>query len=263
MSQPTLGRQVAALEQELGVALFERGNKGLELTPSGRDLLQCVRNMGEAASNLSLAASGQSDALEGRITISATEVVAALVLPNIVHRLRQQQPGIAVDIIASNDTSDLRRREADIAIRAFRPTQPDLIARKLSDLRAGLYATPDYVASLGSDIRRDSLMQARFIGFCSYSDEYLKGLNEQGLVVTDSQFIARSDNHLVHWELTKHGLGIGVMPTDIGDREPSVVRVLEDTDVYRGEVWLVAHREVRMSRRVRTVYDFLADALAC
>ena len=124
MTQPTLGRQVTALEQELGVALFERGARGLELTPSGLDLLEHVRAMGEAANSLSLTASGQATAVEGNICITATEVMAAFILPPIIEKLRRLEPGITVELVASNSTSDLKRREADIAIRSFRPTQP-------------------------------------------------------------------------------------------------------------------------------------------
>ena len=149
MTQPTLGRQVAALEEELGVALFERGGRGLELTPSGLDLVEHVRAMGEAAGRLSLTASGQSQSIEGNVCITATEVMAAYGLPPLIRKLRQQEPGITVEIIASNATNDLRRREADIAIRVFRPTQPDLVARKIEDVSGRLYATPEYLERLG------------------------------------------------------------------------------------------------------------------
>jgi DNA-binding transcriptional LysR family regulator len=140
MTQPTLGRQVTALETELGVVLFERGGRGLELTPSGLDLLEHVRAMGDAASSFSLTASGQSTSIEGSICITATEVMAAFVLPPILGRLRQLEPGIEIELIASNSTIDLKRREADIAVRIFRPTQSDLIARKVCDTGMRLYA---------------------------------------------------------------------------------------------------------------------------
>ena len=130
MTQPTLGRQVSALEQELGVALFERAGRGLVLTPSGLELVDHVRAMGEAANRVSLTASGQSQTIEGSICITASEIHAAYLLPPIIAKLRRAQPGIKVEIIASNAASDLRRREADIAIRSFRPTQPELIAKK-------------------------------------------------------------------------------------------------------------------------------------
>ena len=149
VSQPTLGRQVASLESALGVALFERGTRGLELTPNGLRLAEYVQGMGEAASQLSLVASGQSQAIEGSVCISTNEMEAVLVMPDLLRRLREEEPGIDVEIIASQSASDLKRREADIAIRGFRPTQPDLIARRLPDQENYLYASSGYLDSIG------------------------------------------------------------------------------------------------------------------
>ena len=101
MAQPTLGRQVTALEQELGVALFERVGRGLALTPSGLELVEHVRAMGDAARRVSLTASGRSQSIEGTICITATEVYAAFVLPPIAEKLRRSAPGITVEIVAS------------------------------------------------------------------------------------------------------------------------------------------------------------------
>ena len=261
MTQPTLGRQVTALEAELGVALFERGGRGLELTPSGLDLVGHVRAMGEAASRLSLTASGQSNAVEGNICITATEVSAAFALPLIVEKLRRLEPGIDVEIIASNSTSDLKRREADIAIRAFRPTQPDLIAKKVSDVRAYLYAAPGYLQRLGHPASPDDLNGADFIGF-DRTDRLITALNEIGLNLTSRNFPLLTENHLVQWEFVKQGVGIGIMPEDVGEPEPQVQRALPDLEPLTGELWLVAHRELKTSRRVRMVFDFLAAELA-
>lgn len=261
MTQPTLGRQVTALEAELGVALFERGGRGLELTPSGLDLVGHVRAMGEAASRLSLTASGQSNAVEGNICITATEVTAAFALPPIVEKLRRLEPGIDVEIIASNSTSDLKRREADIAIRAFRPTQPDLIAKKVSDVQAYLYAAPGYLQRLGRPATPDDLNGADFIGF-DRTDRLITALNEIGLNLTSRNFPLLTENHLVQWEFVKQGVGIGIMPEDVGEPEPRVQRALPDLEPLTGELWLVAHRELKTSRRVRMVFDFLASELS-
>lgn len=260
-TQPTLGRQVASLESELGVALFERGNRGLALTPSGLELLEHVREMGEAASQFSLSAQGQSDSIEGDICISATEAMAVYQLPAIIFELRQAFPGINIEVIATNSTSDLKRREADIAIRAFRPTQPDLIARKLGEYRARLYASPDYLKSLGSDLSLDDLNCAQFIGFDA-EHQLLKELNKQGLQLSVDNFSVLTESHIVHWELVKQGVGIGIMVETVGDNEKQVVRVFPELAPYTGGLWLVAHRELRTNRRIKAVYDFLAEALA-
>lgn len=261
MTQPTLGRQVTALETELGVALFERGGRGLELTPSGLDLLEHVRAMGDAASRFSLTASGQSTSIEGGICITATEVTAAFVLPPILGRLRQLEPGIEIELIASNSTSDLKRREADIAIRAFRPTQPDLIAKRVRGASFHPYASSDYLRRIGNPTSPEDLSDADFFGF-DRTNQLIDAFNERGITLTLRNFPVITENHLVQWELVKQGLGIGFMAEDVGDAEPGVERVLPGLDPFPVEVWLVAHRELKTSRRVRMVFDFLAAELA-
>src|SRR5206468_6452439 len=129
-----------ALEEELGVVLFERVGRGLTLTAGGLELLEHVRPMGEAANQVSLAASGQSQTIEGSICITASEVISAFLLPPILARLRRTHPGVDIKLVASNAVHDLRRREADIAIRSGRPTDPGLIATRLRDTPARLYA---------------------------------------------------------------------------------------------------------------------------
>lgn len=261
MTQPTLGRQVAALEKELGVSLFERVGKGLALTPNGLDLMEHVRAMGEAANQLSRSAMGRTEQLEGSICITATEVVAAHVLPPIIARIRHQHPGIDIELVASNETSDLKRREADIAVRAFRPTQPDLVARRMRDMGVALYASPSYLASLGEPPDITALNGADFIGF-DRGQMLIDALNALGLSLTRANFPVITMNHLVHWQLVRQGIAIGLMPVEIGDREPDVMRVLPEMPLIPVETWLVAHRDLRTSRRVRTVFDILAADLA-
>ncbi len=261
LTQPTLGRQVAALEEELGVALFERAGRGLDLTPSGLELMQFVRDMGEAASRLSLAATGHSESVEGNVCVSATEAMAVFGLPPLIKKLRLLEPGITIELVATNSTSDLKRREADIAIRAFRPTQPDLIAKKLCDVPAHLYATVDYLATLGPVDAPSDFKEASFIGF-DHDHLLMRALNEKGFDLSPRNFPILTENHIVHWELVKQGVGIGIMVEEVGDAERSVVRVLPELEPYTGSLWLVAHRELRTNRRVRTVFDFLASELA-
>jgi len=260
MSQPTLGRQVSALEKELGVVLFERIGSGLELTPSGLELLEQVRSMGAAANRLSLAASGQSLQLQGNVCISASEVHAAYWLPPIIAKLRQLQPKINIELVATSQVSDLQRREADIAIRNFRPTQLELIARKIKDSTARLYATPEYLQSIGPVNTAYDLRSADFISIDS-TGMLLKGLNERGLNIEKDNFPILCESYLVHWQLVKEGLGIGIMPEDIGDDEPTVVRVLGDQVPLTFPIWLTTHRELHTSRRVRLVFDLLAEEL--
>jgi len=260
LTQPTLGRQVSALEEELSVVLFERVGLGLVLTPTGLDLLEHVRSMGEAASQVSLTASGQSQNIEGTVCISASEVFSVFLLPTIIAKLHQLEPKINIEIIATNETSDLRRREADIALRNFRPTQPELIAKKIKDVSARLYATPIYLKSINNPTSVEDLEQANFISFDS-TGMLMNELNKRGMTLTKKNFPLLSENYLVHWELVKQGLGIGIMPEDIGDAEPLVQQVLPKLEAITFPIWLTTHRELKTNRRVRMVFDLLANEL--
>ena len=258
MAQPTLGRQVAALEEELGVALFERVGRGLTLTTSGVGLLDHVRKMGESANLFSLAASGQSQTIEGSICITASEVISAFLLPPVLERLRRLHPGVEIKIVATNAIRDLRRREADIAIRSGRPTDPNLIATRLRDTPAHLYATPGYLKRIGNPKSVADFARADFIGFGD-DDRFMTGLNAMGFALGPKNFPLRTENHMVLWELVKNGLGVGAIIDEIGDAEPLVTRALPAMPAIPVPAWLVAHREVHTSLRVRMVFDMLLE----
>ena len=261
LTQPTLSRQVAALEQSLGVTLFERLGKSLVLTESGLDLIEHVRAMGSAADTVLLAASGQAQSIEGRVTISASDGFAAYVLPDIVHRIREAAPQITLEIVASNALSDLRRREADIAIRHVRPDQPDLIGRHVKESEAHLYAAQSWVDQNGMPRHPADLARAGFIGLGDGAR--LAGhLQSRGLPVSEANFILASENSVVVWEMVKRGLGISFQMREIAAQTPGIVRLLPQIEPFPVPIWLVTHRELRTSRRIRTVFDHLAEALA-
>lgn len=261
MTQPTVGRQVAALEKELDVILFDRVGKQLVLTPSGLELVDFVRQMSDAATRVSMAASGQSRQLDGEVCITAIDSIAALCLPPIVRKLRACYPGISIEILASNELSNLGRREADIAIRNVRPSQPDLVAKKVCDVAARLYGASDYLDSLGRPLTLASINQAEFTGF-NRGDEMILALRAFGLNVAPENISVVSENHLVQWEMTKQGGCLGMMMEVVGDREPRVERVLPDTDPILFPIWLVAHQQLKSSKRIRAVFDLLSDSLA-
>jgi len=261
-SQPTLGRHVSALEDELGLALFERIGAKLELTPGGLELIEHARAMSDAATRASLTAAGQSQAIEGTVCISVGEIFAGHALPPIIEKLRLQEPGIEIEIVASNSSSDLRRREADIAFRSSKParsdlepTQPDLIAKKVCDLASGFYASAGYLEKIGYPQTREDLRRADFIDFDD-TGVYRKYLNDLGFNLTPRNFPVRAESHLLQWELAKSGVGIVTTLEMIGDAEPAMRRVLPDFMMVRS-MWLVTHRDLKTSRRIRMVFDFL------
>ncbi len=261
LTQPTLGRQVAALEQSLGVTLFERVGRSLSLTQSGLELLDHVRAMGEAASRVALTASGQSQTIEGQVCITATHVMATYFLPDIVKQLRDTAPGIEIEIVASNAVSDLQRREADIAIRHVRPEQPDLIAKLVRETSARLYASTAYLDAHGRPETVDDLADAVFIA-PERSERFLSAMNSFGLPLTKDNIKLIADNGVVNWELVKQGLGISITTEDLAEITPGMECVLPDFDPIPIPIWLTTHRELHTSRRIRLVFDLLAEALA-
>lgn len=259
-TQPTLSRQVAALEEDLGVTLFERAGRAMELTEAGRDLLEHVRVMADAATQVSLAASGQSQRVEGKVVITATGAMATYYLPPIIRKIREHAPGITLDIVTSNEVQDLTRREADISIRHARPTQPDLIAKLIGDSAAHLYASEDYLRRLGPIHQLQDLERAEFIGF-DRNDELIAEMERHGLSLTPENFTINSRAGTVMRELVANGLGIGFLTRDIEQLEPRVMPILPDEIILPVPVWLVTHRELHTSKRIRIVYDILAEEL--
>lgn len=261
LTQPTLSRQVAAIEQHMGVTLFERVGKTMALTPTGLELLEHARAMGAAAEALGLAATGRSQAVGGVVSVSATDVVAAQLLPPLVRRLREQEPGIAIEVIASNALSDLLRREADIAIRHVKPEQPDLIARLIREASASFYASEDWVRIHGHPRSAEDAAQLAFVG-SDRSGQYLGYLRAHGLPLSESNFSCYAEHSVAHWSLVRQGMGIGAMMEEIARDTPGIVRVLDDVPPVRFPIWLVSHRELRTSRRIRVVFEALAQGLA-
>jgi DNA-binding transcriptional LysR family regulator len=260
MSQPTLGRQVSALEKELGVSLFERVGRGIEITRSGVELFEHVKAMGEAANKFSLTASGRSQSIEGSVSISATNTMSAYILPALIHKLRQKEPGIQIELVSTNALSDLRKGEADIALRNVEPTHPELFFKKLKKANAYLYATPEYLKTIAPVHKVSDLKKATFLGFAS-NHLYIEGLKTIGIEATSKNFHIFSDDHIFQWEMVKQGAGIGVMLEEVGAKENSVRKVLEKLPPLKVDNLIVAHRELKTNRRIRIVFDFLVETL--
>lgn len=259
-TQPTLSRQVTGLEQSLGVTLFQRGHRKLQLTEAGLELLEHVRAMAEAANRVSLAASGQSQAVEGRVCITATEMLATYYLPPILRKLRELAPGIVVEVVASDQVRDLIRREADIAIRHGQPTQPDLIARRIGSLRGRIYAARHLLDEVGAPRSLDDLADQDFVGIDD-TEGLIAGLAEQGLRLRLEQFRIHTASGNCMIQLIREGLGFGVLPMDtigIFDDLECVLPELFNPEI---PVWLVTHQELHTSRRIRLVFDLLAEEL--
>lgn len=261
LTQPTLSRQVAALEAELGVLLFERLGRALALTEAGHELLTHSRKMGEAADGLRLAATGQAQSIEGTVRITASDVMSAHVLPPVLHQLRQRAPRLTIDVVAANDIRDLMRREADIAIRHVRPEQPELIARLVQEATGHFYAAKSYLDRRGRPSALADLGDHDFVGFGDAS-RMIEYLEPMGIPITPDHFRIGSNSGLVAWELVRHGFGITPMSDEVAAAAPEVERLLPGSDAITFPVWLTTHRELHTSRRIRLVFDLLAEFFA-
>ena len=258
-SQPTLGRHVAELERQLGMVLFERTGRGLMPTQVALSIADHARAMADNADAIGRVLTCQSTQLAGAVRITAVQTVAGHLLPPILARLRAQEPGIAIEVVASNAISNLLRREADIAIRMVRPEQGSLITRHIADSTVGAYAHEDYLRRRGVPLTPADLLQHDLIGF-DQGDLIIRRFQEIGLSIARDGFVIRSDDHLVLWEALRAGLGIGFAGVWLGDKEAGVQRVLPGLALAM-PIWLTVHREIRSSARIRAVYNFLDQAI--
>ncbi|MES0200564.1 LysR family transcriptional regulator [Mesorhizobium sp. M0011] len=259
-SQPTLGRHIGELERALGVTLFRRGRHGYELTEAGSTLFERGKAVCEQASAFSLLALGSVEAIEGTVRIAASEVVAAYVLPEMTMRLGIEEPGIEVEIVASNQVENLLRRDADIAIRMVKPAQNELMARRVCDIELCACAAKSYLDRRGRPLKPADLVGHDLVGF-DRGDEIIRGFTQYGIPVTRSSFRFRADNQIVLWEAVRAGNGIGLGQEPLADRDSLIEKVLPDLPLPVLPVWLAMHRDVRTSVRIRRVVDFLHEEL--
>lgn len=260
LTQPTLSRQVSSLEETLGVTLFERTSRALLLTQAGTQLLEHFRNMGKAANRISIAATGQSEAVTGHVAIACTNGMATFYLPEILRNLQAVAPDLQIEIIASNEMSDLRRREADIAIRHARPQDENLFAKRLRGTTGHLFASSAYLDAIGRPSHPDDIARLQFVG-CEYPEHMLGLMASRGLNLTVANFNYSTASVTMALELVRKGLGIGILPIEVGAAFPELENPYPDFEPIKIESWLVAHRELKTNLRIRLVFDLLAKYL--
>lgn len=259
-SQPTLGRQIRTIEEQLGAELFHRQPRGLELTETGQALLTPARQMREAAGAMAVLAAGREERLEGSVRITASVAVSIFHLPQIAAQIRQAEPRIALEIVPSDRSSNLLYREADIAIRMYRPTQQDLVTRHLGDTRIAAFAAKSYLARRGRPVVLADLAGHDLIGQ-DRETLLLEGMRGFGIPATREMFALRTDDVAAGWELVRSGCGIGFAQASVGRRDPLVEELDFGTKLFTLPVWLTAHEAMRRTPRIRRVWDLLTEAL--
>ena len=273
LSQPTLGRRLDALERATGATLFVRGRRGVVPTDAGAALLVRAKAMEREADAFQRAATGRRLDPSGDVRVTASRVVATYLLPRIVAALAESDPLIRVDVVAADEVANLLRRDADVAVRMVRPTQPELIARKVGELAMGAFAAPAYAEAHGlPEPTVRSLLGHRLVGY-DRSTLILDGLRA-AMAATEAEagtgrertvgrehFFARTDDQIAYVQFVKAGAGIGFVPVLVAARE-GLVPVRLPVPVPALPVWLAAHRDVRTNPAVRRVTDALARGLA-
>jgi DNA-binding transcriptional LysR family regulator len=260
LSQPTIGRHVAELESQLGLVLFDRNGRGLLPTEAAYHLAESARIMQSGADQLARNVMGADLGASGTVRITASQPVSCYVLPPLLAQMRLSLPDIQVELVASNEVSNLLRREADIAVRMVQPDQASIIARRVGKVTLRACAHQDYLRRRGVPRQPNDLLAHDLIGG-DRNDDTLKGFAAQGLVVGREQFAFRADDLIVVWQAVRAGLGVGFVSEYLIRSDPAVIPVLPKLKIQPLPVWLAVHKEIRTSKRIRAVYDFLADAL--
>jgi DNA-binding transcriptional LysR family regulator len=259
LTQPTIGRHVEALEAELGVPLFTRSASGLLPTEVALALRPHAEAMAAAAEALARTASGESEAIRGAVRLTASDIVGAEVLPPILAGFHEAHPEVAIELNLSNRQEDLLRREADIAVRMARPTQGALLAKWIGIVEVGVYAHRRYIEAHGAPRSLDDARHAA-IGF-DRDVINQRMLEDRQMPLSREIFSFRSDSDLAQLAALRAGFGVGACQTPIARRDPDLVPVLEDQFRFTMEVWVAMHEDLKSSRRMRAMFDWLVDGL--
>jgi DNA-binding transcriptional LysR family regulator len=259
-SQPTIGRHIAELERQLGVALFERTGRGLVPTDMALRLADAARAMDAGAQQLARQLTDSDQTLAGSVRISASQPVACHLLPPVLLQMRQSMPGVRVELVVSNEVSNLLRREADIALRMVAPEQSSLIARRVGAVELTACAHVDYLRRFGTPRQVKDLITHELIGG-DLRNEIMEGLVRHGVPVTDAHFALRTDDLIASWQAIRAGLGIGFASQYLVRNDPQIEALLPTLKIPSLPVWLVVHREIRGNPRIKAVFDYLAAAV--
>jgi len=259
LTQPSVGRRLAAMEQRFGTSLFVRAGRRMQLTDAGNAILDSARRIEREMLAIERSLEVQSTALVGEVTISATEGTGTEWLTPVLRDFHDRYPEILLKVQIENRAVDLIRREADIALRLGQPVQPDLIAKKLVTVGFGLYASQRYLRDAPPLEALEDLHAHKLVGLQA------AGVGMQGLPLFPSgqplpgTFVYLSNSSAAQLSAVQAGLGIGILSHRWAGIAGKLTRVLPDFTAASIDLWLVTHEELRHSARIRAVFDFIAE----
>ncbi len=260
LTQPTVGRHIDALEAALGAALFTRSQGGLTPTDGALALVPHAEAMESASAALVRAASGEAEEARGTVRVTASEVIGVEVLPGILASFREAHPRIDIEVLLSNRVENLLRRDADIAVRMARPEQDALIAKKIGEIPVLLYAHRRYVERHGLPASIDDIEGHTLIGYDN-PPAYMRRRLDEGYPAAKDAFGIKTDNEVAQLAMVRAGVGIGGAQMQLAMHDADLVPVMHNTIRFPMEVWLVMHEDLKMSRRVRLLFDHLVEHL--
>ncbi|MEX0283921.1 MAG: LysR family transcriptional regulator [Paracoccaceae bacterium] len=259
-SQPTLGRQIRALETQLGTALFERHARGFTLTAEGEALLPHAVQMREASMALTLANAGQAAQLAGTVRMTASVFVSNFVLPDVLADIRRTEPSVQIELAPNDGSENLLFREADIALRMYRPTQLDVVTAHIVDLPLGCFAARSYLERKGRPHRPEDLFDHDLIGY-DRSDLILRTMRDLGWPATRDDFALRCDDQAAYWQLVRAGCGVGFSQVFVGRADPLVEEIDLGLPIPSLPLWLAAHETLYRTPRVHRIWALLSQGL--
>ena len=260
VNQSTVQRRLAALEAYVGRELVERRPTGLTLSDLGKELLSYAEAVEQAAMAFERRSASSEDALVGTIRVTCSGAFAPTVMTPLVQTFRARYPSLKVDLIVSERNLDLSKGEADIAVRAGELRDDTLICRKLAEGSWAVYASHAYIERHGKPEKLEDIEHHSIIAFAGglahhYFSKWLQ------TVASTARVAARSESMIGILMALKNGGGVGILPVQLGDAEPDLVRVIGPLPDLRSHFYLVVHPDLQKTLRVRTFIDFLVVAI--
>lgn len=262
LSQPTAGRRIEALEAALGARLLVRKSRGVVPTPAGEEVLAEARRMADGAHAARRRARGEGDEATRTVRVAVTEGLGTRWLPPRLAGVQEGLRGVRLELLVDNATADLSTREADVAVRLFRPKQPDLVTRKVAALGLGLFAAPAYLARHGTPRRVADLARHQHVGYVDRGAPVPAYLRWHRTLAPRERFAIAASSVLAMAELARAGFGIASATAALYAGDPGLVRVLPNTRPPPLDVWLTTHADVRRDAAVARVVEALTALFA-
>lgn len=255
VEQSTVSRRIAALEQALGAPLFDRLRTGPRPTELAASLRPRIERVEAEVRGVLDGVRAQEPAVRGRVRLAITEALAVhVIIPRVLGPLRARHPELEVDLLTSDLAADLGRREADLALRFFRPTDGDLVAKRVAKLRTAVLAHRDY-EGVGRPTEALDFIALELPGIPSREEAFLA----EHVRVRPTM---RTNGYLAQVEAVRAGLGVALLARSLLALDDRLVEL--DLGLPEGpalDLWLVCPKSLREVPRVDAVWRALEDTL--